>query len=226
MRTEPWFHLFSGPLDAAWNMAWDEALLNHVAQLGVPVLRTYGWTSPAATFGYFQKLQEIESWTPLRPLIRRPTGGGLVPHDADWTYSVIIPPQHPGSQVKAETSYESQHLWLKRAFDACDVHTELAPCCDATGPGQCFVGAEKHDLLFRGRKIAGAAQRRNRLGLLIQGSVHPPVSTLNRGAWEGALLASRPEAHWSPLVPSSELRAQVEYLAQSKYLRPEYNGKR
>ena len=60
-------------------MALDEALLTHVAGLGRPVLRFYGWTEPAATFGYFQHHAEIAPATRLRPPIRRPTGGGLVP---------------------------------------------------------------------------------------------------------------------------------------------------
>ena len=39
--------------------------------------------------------------------------------------------------------------------------------------GPCFAGYEKFDVLWHGKKIAGAAQRRNKLGLLIQGSVQP-----------------------------------------------------
>ena len=54
------------------------------------------------------------------------------------------------------------------------------------GPGQCFVGYEKSDLLWHGKKIAGAAQRRNKLGLLIQGSVQPPLP-LARAAWQQAM---------------------------------------
>lgn len=73
-----WWWLNSGPGEAAFNMALDEALLESVGKLGAPVLRFYGWTQPAATFGYFQHYAEIERTTLLRPLIRRPTGGGQV----------------------------------------------------------------------------------------------------------------------------------------------------
>ena len=89
-----WLLLNSGQCDAAFNMALDEALLGAMPRLQTPVLRFYGWTEPAATFGYFQKFSDVEQATQLRPLIRRPTGGGIVPHDADWTYSAAFPPGH------------------------------------------------------------------------------------------------------------------------------------
>ena len=92
---DEWYWLDSSTGDAPANMAWDEALLEAAAELGRPVLRTYAWATPAATFGYFQRHADIAAWTPLRPLIRRPTGGGLVSHAADWTYAIVVPPRHP-----------------------------------------------------------------------------------------------------------------------------------
>jgi len=86
-----WLLLNSGRCGSTFNMAMDEALLEAMPRFGQPVLRFYGWSEPAATFGYFQKFAEVERLTKLRPLIRRPTGGGLVPHDADWTYSLVFP---------------------------------------------------------------------------------------------------------------------------------------
>src|SRR4051794_21406180 len=80
--SQPLFVLNTGTGDAAFNMALDEALMASVADLRTPVLRFYGWVQPAATFGYFQHYEEVAKVTPLRPLIRRPTGGGIVPHDA------------------------------------------------------------------------------------------------------------------------------------------------
>ena len=73
-------------------MAVDAALLQAAPSLASPVLRFYSWAEPAATFGYFQKYSDVERMTLLRPLVRRPTGGGLVPHDSDWTYSMVFPP--------------------------------------------------------------------------------------------------------------------------------------
>jgi lipoyl(octanoyl) transferase len=230
---QTWLLLNSGPCPPAFNMALDEALLEAAARLGQPVLRFYGWTEPAATFGYFQKCAEVERATRLRPLIRRPTGGGIVPHDADWTYSLVFPPGHEWHALKAEASYRRVHEWIQRAFVKLDVATELAPTRhsspvtrhSATG---CFVGHEKHDLLWRGKKIAGAAQRRNRLGLLIQGSVQPPRQ-LDRNDWEKAMRDVECVdfgVKWLVFEPDPGLRERAEALARGKYSQKEFNTRR
>lgn len=208
--------LNSGAGAAAFNMALDEALLETVARLGQPVLRFYSWTQPAATFGYFQKYAEVAQATLLRPLIRRPTGGGIVPHDADWTYSLVFPPGHEWHSLRAEESYRRAHAWLRDAFAQLNVDTELAPAAKKSAPGQCFVGHEKSDLLWRGRKIAGAAQRRNKFGLLIQGSVQPPPIGLRRADLEKAMVAVS-DADWSELHPDAPLRAGAETLVAARY---------
>ena len=217
-----WLLLNSGPCAPAFNMALDEALLEAAAGIGQPVLRFYGWTEPAATFGYFQHHAEIERTTHLRPLIRRPTGGGLVPHDADWTYSVVIPPGHPWHALNAVDSYRRMHEWIRAAFARLGVATELADCCRKSTPGQCFVGWEKFDVLWQGRKIAGAAQRRNKLGLLIQGSVQPPPIALERSRWEKAM---SPTNHRKFSLPAG-LHARAEALAAEKYSQPVFNARR
>jgi lipoate-protein ligase A len=223
-----WFFLNSGECDAAFNMALDEALLEAMPRLQKPVLRFYGWTEPAATFGYFQKFSEVEAATKLRPLVRRPTGGGIVPHAADWTYSAIFPPGHEWHSRKAEESYRRIHDWLRLAFAELNVETELAPCCKKSLPGQCFVGHEKLDLLWQGKKIAGAAQRRNKLGLLIQGSVQPPVK-LARADFETAM-RSVAEKHfaaaWADFAPDAELRRHSERLRLEKFSQICHNEKR
>lgn len=222
-----WWFINSGPRDAAFNMALDEALLESVARLGAPVLRFYGWSQPAATFGYFQHFTEIERITLLRPLIRRPTGGGLVPHDADWTYSLAFPPGHEWHELRAEESYRRVHEWIQAGFAKLNVATELAPCCKKAAPGQCFVGYEKFDLLWHGKKIAGAAQRRNKLGLLIQGSVQPPPVDLKRNDWQVAMLAvAKNDFGWSELSVDGEFLALVNQLVAEKYSQPAYNQKR
>src|SRR5689334_15832308 len=179
-------------------MAMDEVLLESLPRLGKPVLRFYGWTQPAASFGYFQKLSEVERTTHLRPLIRRPTGGGIVPHDADWTYSLAFPTTHEWYALAAVESYRRVHQWIQDAFAKIDVVTELAPQSHRAGPGQCFVGYEKSDVLWRGKKIAGAAQRRTRSGLLLQGSIQPPPVSPKRDAWENAMqeVASKMGVQW------------------------------
>jgi lipoate-protein ligase A len=220
--------LNSGKCDAAFNMALDEALLENVSQLGKPVLRFYGWIEPAATFGYFQKFSEVECATQLRPLIRRPTGGGIVPHDADWTYSFIVPPNHEWYALKAIESYRRIHEWIQNVFTKLKIETELAPCCKKSLPGQCFVGHEKFDLLWHGKKIAGAAQRRNKSGLLIQGSVQSPLK-ITRADWENAMRAAASKnwkIKWIEFSPDATLQKQTNELSLQKYSQNNYNQKR
>jgi len=248
-------------------MALDEALLESVSRLGRPVMRFYSWTEPAATFGYFQKYADVERATHLRPLIRRPTGGGIVPHDADWTYSLEFPPGHEWHSLKAEASYRRVHEWIQKAFAKLNVTTELAPCGKKLPPstrnsrreeapskkseignrkseisqsllmsaatsvltGQCFSGYEKYDVLWHGKKIAGAAQRRNKLGLLIQGSVQPPPISLSPTDWQKAICnVGRVEfgIEWSDFAPDETLRERAEFLAKQKYSQTAFIRKR
>ena len=242
-----WFFLDSGPCPPAFNMALDEALMELAPTLAAPVLRCYGWTEPAATFGYFQHYPEIERLTLLRPLLRRPTGGGLVPHDADWTYSLAFPVGHEWHGVSAQESYCRVHDWLRRAFAELGVPTELAPC-SRPGAGQCFLGYEPSDLLWHGRKIAGAAQRRTKTALLIQGSVQPPLASLRRAYWQSALRSVAGQlwaVKWQELLlpepggmqlgaeadsertsPRQRLRQRADSLSSEKYSQDSYHRKR
>ncbi|MFT4588510.1 MAG: lipoate-protein ligase A [Limisphaerales bacterium] len=226
---ETWHFLNSGKGDPAWNMAVDEALLAAAGDHGISVLRFYGWTESAATFGYFQRYSEIESLTDLRPLIRRPTGGGLAPHDSDWTYSVAIPPSHAWFSLKAVESYRRVHEWLRRAFASIRVETTLAPCCQKEGPGQCFIGAEQFDLLLGDRKLAGAAQRRTKAGLLIQGSIQLAGLDVDRRDWESAMLESASRnwgVDWKEIPDLGSLQAEFDRLATEKYRSDDFNRRR
>lgn len=228
---DPWLFIQSGPGGAAFNMATDEALLLGGPLLDRPLLRFYAWTEPAASFGYFQKFADVAKLTPLRPLVRRPTGGGLVPHDADWTYSVCIPPGHEWYGEVARESYRRMHEWIARALAALNVAAEVAPKAAKSAPGQCFVGHEQSDVLWKGRKIAGAAQRRARSGLLIQGSVQPRagMGALARREWEQAMLATGCSVwriRWEPFEVAGDLAARALDLANTKYSQASYNERR
>jgi len=223
-----WLFLNSGKCGPAFNMALDEALLEAMSRLQKPVLRFYGWTESAATFGYFQKYAEVERMTLLRPLVRRPTGGGIVPHDKDWTYSLVFPPNREWHLLKAEESYRRVHEWIRSVFAKLNVVAELAPACKKSALGECFAGHVKFDLLWKGKKIAGAAQRRNKLGLLIQGSVQPPPISLARQDWQSAMCeVARREfgIAWNDFLPDEKLRDRADKLVREKYSRENYNRK-
>ena len=213
-----WLRLNSGTNTPPYNMALDEALLENAATLGQPVLRFYDWSEPCATFGYSQKITQIETATQLRPLIRRCTGGGLVPHDGDWTYSLIFPPDHEWTGLAATESYQRTHTLLQTAFKEIGVETELAKSCRRPKPGECFEGNELHDLLWNSKKIAGAAQRRNRHGLLIQGSVQP-ADDWSKQDWRDFLSQGSPQLEGTPDARANE-------LTKAKYSRAEFNRKR
>jgi lipoate-protein ligase A len=209
-------------------MALDEALLEAISRLGAPLLRFYGWTEPAATFGYSQRFAEVSRVTRLRPLIRRPTGGGLVPHSADWTYSLVFPPGHAWTALSATESYRRVHTWIRDALVSMGVKAELATTAKKDAKGACFAGHERFDVLCQKRKIAGAAQRRNHLGLLIQGSIQPP-RRLARAHWEKAMSETARKqwgVEWRFFRLDDAFFDRTQQLLQEKYSREDYNRMR
>lgn len=159
------------PQPAALNMAIDEALL---ASASVPILRYYRWRRPSISFGYFGRYAEVEPQSDSRDIVRRWTGGGIVPHGDDLTYSVIIPANHPFFARSSPEIYRALHETIRAAFEANGIATELSSGAAPKVSEACFANAVRADVLSRGQKIAGAAHRRSRAGLLHQGSIQHP----------------------------------------------------
>lgn len=215
--------LLISPHGSPWdNMATDEYLLTLAVQQCMPVLRCYGWDGQAMSFGYFQSYDDIASLTSVRPLVRRLTGGGLVSHISDWTYSVAIPTSCDWYRLKACESYCRMHTWVNAGFRSMGLETSLAEEAILSGPGQCFIGAEKHDVLYKGFKVAGAAQRRTKQGLLIQGSVQIPGIGQEKGraAWQDALKNTGTEKYgieWRAVHLTDSDRQHIDLLAVELY---------
>jgi len=160
---------------AAMNMAIDEALLEHAT---VSSIRFYRWHSPALSFGYFGKFSDVAIYEAERDLVRRWTGGGIVFHGDDLTYSIVIPLGDPAFAESSISIYEKIHRALADALSetgqcavVAGVDDPGAGINDAGYNGHCFLNPVRADVMLNARKIAGAAQRRTRRGLLQQGSI-------------------------------------------------------
>lgn len=167
--------------DAATNMALDAALL-YTLPKGIAALRHYGWTEPAITFGYTQQISEIKAtFSEELRLCRRLTGGGIVDHRNDWTYALALQTDLPAAHIPATELYATIHSCIQWALEKQLIQSQLAPCPRAcgklpakefAGPEQCFVQPTANDVIHpNGTKIAGAAMKRTREGLLVQGSI-------------------------------------------------------
>jgi len=163
---------------AAENMALDFLLLERYPQPATARFRHYEWRTLAFTFGLSQTMDYIRANLPpgeTFDLCRRPTGGGLVDHRNDWTYAVVIPRAHALFDAPATQAYREVHAALAGAMQTLGEPVALQEHRHPTeeGPTICFERPELYDVLntTTGQKIAGAAMKRNKHGLLLQGSI-------------------------------------------------------
>ena len=168
---------------AAENMAVDFLLLQRYPADENARFRHYDWHRPAFTFGYSQLIGFVRAQLPADDpveLCRRPTGGGVVDHRNDWTYALIIPREHDLYEARATESYRLVHACIAEALHALGDPAQLKEPASESGsqpvsygPGVCFTQAENYDVVHpqTGAKIAGAAQKRSKQGLLFQGSI-------------------------------------------------------
>lgn len=197
------------PHSAPVNMAVDEIILQKIS---VPVLRVYGWLRPAVSFGYFEKAAGVSSRHAGRERVRRWTGGGVVLHGGDFTYSLFVPKDSPFLQLGAAESYRAIHERIAGAMRESGADVFVAEAASPKISRACFENAVRHDVLSNGRKIAGAAQRRTKFGLLHQGSIQTKVQDGFAGK-----LANKLAVHViRRLLDQCELDAATA-LAKSKY---------
>jgi lipoate-protein ligase A len=206
------------PRPASVNMAMDEILLEEIS---VPVLRVYRWLQPSVSFGYFEKYSGIENQHPGRELVRRWTGGGVVLHGEDFTYSLIIPRDYPLGKMRPAQSYLAIHELITQTMQESGISASLTAGSQPKISTSCFENAVRHDVLLGSRKIAGAAQRRTLHGLLHQGSIQsmevPDDFAEKFAAKLAAKVMQRP-------LKQSELSAAIG-LAESKYATPQWMRK-
>lgn len=191
----------TGPLTAAENMAIDEALLACFdPDSSLPVLRLYGWVPPAFSCGKFQQPEETlalaKCHTAGVQVVRRITGGGLLYHGQELTYSLVC----PAGFVSAAPGVKNAFFYLTSFL--VDFYRELG--LDAIyaadyyrGTKQlggrsplCFAGTESCDILVKGKKIGGNAQRRLKNVIFQHGSI--PLLPLT-GESQQYLLSPAPE---------------------------------
>src|SRR5207247_8977951 len=123
------------PRSAALNMAVDEALLETAAS---PSLRFYRWRGPALSFGYFGSFADVAGQRSDREIVRRWTGGGIVPHGDDLTYSVIIPASHPFFARSSLAIYSALHDAIREALKKSGIEATLAKSVSPRVSDACF----------------------------------------------------------------------------------------
>ncbi len=198
------------PHSAALNMAIDEALLRAAEK---PLLRCYRWERAATSFGYFGKHADVARQSSTCDLVRRWTGGGVVPHGEDFTYSLIIPRGHQVHSLRTAESYRAVHAIIADVLGAVGRGVSLADSASPAASAACFESPVQHDLLIGAIKVAGAAQRRTQYGLLHQGSIQMGSLPGEFGRALASAFATQVSTRWL----TTETVAKAEHLVTEKY---------
>ena len=208
----------SEPLSASMNMAVDEALFEAANS---PTLRFYGWRQPSLSFGYFGRYADALLEADEREMVRRWTGGGIVLHGTDLTYSFMLPTAHLGGGRSSRVVYAFVHGAIEQALSAV-ARVALAAADAPKVSDACFANPVVADVLVDGRKIAGAAQRRTRAGLLHQGSIQYDALPIDFADVFAATLCP----HFERRALNDELLGRATRIAAEKYATDEWLQRR
>lgn len=163
--------------DGPWNMAVDQWMLDSVvADPSRAMLRTYEWSVPTLSLGYFQHRAEAEADPRWRgaALVRRATGGGAIWHDRELTYALVLPADHLLTR-RSKDLYRAVHQALVGLLADRGIIARRRGEAEARvgrdRPLLCFLDRDAEDLVVGGSKVLGSAQRRRAGALLQHGSL-------------------------------------------------------
>ncbi|MDX4060754.1 lipoate--protein ligase family protein [Aliarcobacter skirrowii] len=161
-------------LSSSINSNIDKALFKSFKNDSIPVLRLYSWED-CVTLGAGQKLDDYEKLqnSYKNNISKRLTGGGVLFHGHDISYTILVNPNMIENKDVKETYflicqfllkfYEDLGLKADFAKDNKDIVLSKSPFCQ--------VGFEAYDIIINNRKIGGNAQKRAKNCILQHGSI-------------------------------------------------------
>lgn len=183
--------LTSQKLSAKENMLRDKELFEGFESSATPIFRVYAWQE-SFTYGISQNIDTIKNWEHLKKYDdnhgQRMTGGGILFHGNDISYSLMI----PSSLVKNLTvkqSYELICSFLIEFYKSLGLNPMYAKDLESISLSKsqyCQEGYEPYDILIEGKKIGykkvgGNAQRRFKDTIFQHGSISIDNSTYSIG---------------------------------------------
>ncbi|MDQ1340535.1 MAG: lipoyl(octanoyl) transferase [Campylobacterota bacterium] len=176
-----WRFIKTGVNSAYWNMAVDEALIRNLKDDDLPIFRIYGWEN-SISIGRFSNIKKLDKKIDF---VRRITGGGMLAHGNDISYSIVLPRRFLKNHgVKESYNFLCRFLinlykvFGKKAQFAFEKELEIKKS------DICLAGLEEHDIVIDGKKIGGNAQRHTKTVVFQHGSI--PIS-FNRVEFDGVV---------------------------------------
>ncbi|MCT7628018.1 lipoate--protein ligase family protein [Aliarcobacter butzleri] len=181
--------IISQNLSSNDNTNIDKALFKAFENGSLPILRLYSWQK-SVTFGAGQNPSDYENLLKeyKNNFSKRITGGGVLFHGHDISYSLVLPSTFIDNRSVKET-YELicsfilefySNLGLEASFakDIKSIVLSKSPFCQ--------VGFEAYDIIVNGRKIGGNAQKRGKNVIFQHGSI--PIKSIKNDEKYGASL--------------------------------------
>lgn len=181
-----WRLLITSHARGAWNMAIDEAILEHVGRgESPPTFRLYAWEPACLSLGHAQPFADVDisrlkqhGWE----VVRRVTGGRAILHTDELTYSIVAPSNEPSVEGSVLESYNRIAQALLGAVQSLEIPVEAkegkANHTEPLNP-VCFEVPSTYEITVDGKKLIGSAQARKKKSVLQHGSL-PLTGDLTR----------------------------------------------
>ncbi len=163
IELKTWRLIDSGLCSAEYNMAVDEALLSNFKEGDLPILRLYRWET-SLSLGRFSKLSQSVDMQILEkqklPFVRRMTGGGILVHGGDLSYSIVLPRENL-KDIGIKESYRHLCKFLINLYKKLGLSAKFAHDLklSISKSNICMASNEPYDIIINGKKIGGNAQR-------------------------------------------------------------------
>ncbi len=167
-------------MSGADNMALDSAILSRYIEEDIPVLRVYRWLRPSFTYGVSQ---DPSDWIEIKrcaedgiDIAGRMTGGGVLFHNDDITYSFVCGKEDVGEPAAHLVAYKEICAFLINFYRSLGLEASFAVetkdfNARSASSELCAASREKYDIVIKGRKIGGNAQKRKKSAIFQHGSI-------------------------------------------------------